>query len=222
MSGAGVGIDVGASRLHLVALDARGRVLDGEVVAADDVAAAVTWVARFDPQRVAVDAPAALSTLPHAGDRSLAPKFRAARCGEIALGREGGVWVPWVSPPVGAPDVAGWIAVGLAVFAALADAGVAAVETYPHAVFRSLAGGARVPAKSSPAGLRRRVELLRAAGVDEPTLPLWGHDGLDACAAALVAASSDPQVVTCGHDGSSIWLVPRPSSERKWSPEPLA
>lgn len=208
MSGAGVGIDVGASRLHLVALDAGGRVLAGDVVAADDVAGAVAWVARFDPRRVAVDAPSALSTLPHADDPSLAPKFRAARCGEIALGREGGVWVPWVSPPVGDPDLAGWIAVGLALFAALSAAGMKGVETYPHAVFRALAGGARVPAKSSPEGLARRVELLRAAGVDEPALPLWGHDGLDACAAALVAAAAEPRALTCGHDGSSIWVLP--------------
>ena len=67
-----------------------------------------------------------------------------------------------------------------------------------------------MPAKSTPAGLRRRVELLRAAGVAEVTLPLWGHDGLDACAAALVAASAQPRVLTCGHDGSSIWLPSLP------------
>ena len=208
MSGAGVGIDVGASRLHLVALDEDGAVLAGEVLPADDLGAAVDWVRRFAPDRVAVDAPSALSPGAHADDVSLAPKFRAARCGEIALGREAGVWVPWVSPPIGASDVAAWIEVGLALFAALAGAGLDAVETYPHAVFRTLAGGPQVPAKSSPAGLARRGELLRSAGVTEPTLPLWWHDGLDACAAALVAAAPDPQVLTCGHDGSSIWLPP--------------
>lgn len=202
----GVGIDVGASRLHLVAIGGGGRALAGDVVAADDVAGAVAWVQRIDPVRVAVDAPSALSPGAHLDDVSLAPKFRAARCGEIALGRDVGVWVPWVSPPVGAPDVAAWIRVGLELFSELAAAGVEAVETYPHAVFRALAGGERVPAKSSPAGLARRVELLREAGVVDPTLPLWGHDGLDAGAAALVAASADPQVLTCGHDGSSIWL----------------
>jgi len=209
VSGAGVGIDVGASRLHLVALSADGEVLAGDVLPADDVEAAVAWVQRFAPGRVAVDAPSALSPGSHAGDLSLAPKFRAARCGEIALGREVGVWVPWVSPPAGTNDVAGWIRVGLRLFEALAAAGLDAVETYPHGVFRVLARGTRVPAKSSSEGLSRRVELLRRAGVAEATLPLWGHDGLDACAAALVAASADPRVVTCGHDGSSIWL-PRP------------
>lgn len=211
MSGAGVGIDVGASRVHLVAL-AGGRVVAADVLAAGDPAAVVTWCRHARASRVAIDAPSALSPLAHAGDASLARKFRAARCGEIALGREVGVWVPWVSPPADATDVAGWISVGLAVFAALAGAGVEAVETYPHAVFRSLAGGARIPGKSTPEGRRRRVELLRAAGVVEPTLPLWDHDGLDAGAAALVAASPAPRVLTCGHDGSSIWLPPAPST----------
>lgn len=208
MKGAGVGIDVGASRLHLVALGHDGRVLGGDVEAADDVDAAVAWVQRFGPVRVAVDAPSGLSPGAHGDDLSLAPKFRAARCGEIALGRQDGVWVPWVSPPAGSGGVAGWIGVGLALFTALAAAAIEAVETYPHAVFRALNDGARVPAKSSPAGLARRVELLRSAGVTDPTLPLWGHDGLDACAAAVVAASADPRVLTCGHDGSSIWLPP--------------
>lgn len=158
-------------------------------------------------RRVAIDAPSALSPGAHADDTTLAPKFRAARCGEIALGREGGVWVPWVSPPVGArpDDVAGWIAVGLAVFDALGAAGFACVETFPQAVFRSLAGG-RLPAKSSPEGLARRAELLRAAGVHETTLPLWGHDGLDAAACALVAADPSARALTCGHDGSAVWL----------------
>ena len=180
------------------------------MVAADVLAPtdAVRWVRSLDGgdvRRVAIDAPAALSPGAHADDRTLAPKFRAARCGEVALGRDAGVWVPWVSPPVGTADVAGWIAVGLGLFADLGAAGFTCVETFPHAVFRLLAGG-RVPAKSSPEGLARRVALLRGAGVEEPTLPLWGHDGLDAAACALVAADPAARAVTCGHDGSAIWL----------------
>jgi hypothetical protein len=205
----GVGIDVGAALVHLVAVDDGGRVVAGDVLPAGDPAAVVDWAASVgDVRRVAVDAPSALSPLAHADDATLAPKFRAARCGEIALGREVGVWVPWVSPPASAPaaDVAGWIAVGLSLFGALAAAGFEAVETYPHAVFRALAGGERIPGKTTPEGRRRRIELLRQAGIVEPTLPLWGHDGLDACAAALVAAAPSPRIVTCGHDGSSIWL----------------
>jgi hypothetical protein len=188
VSGAGVGIDVGASRVHLVAVRG-GRVVAADVLPADDTAGVLSLV------------------LAHADDAALAPKFRAARCGEVALGREAGVWVPWVSPPADrSAPVAGWIEVGLTLFAALGGAGVDAVETYPHAVFRALAGGARIPGKSTPEGRRRRVELLRAAGILEATLPLWDHDGLDAGAAALVAASPEPRVLTCGHDGSSIWL----------------
>ena len=201
----GVGIDVGASRVHVVALQ-DGRVIAADVLAADDVAGVLEVVRAVGAARVAIDAPSALSALAHAGDTALAPKFRAARCGEIALGREVGVWVPWVSPPVDAAEVAGWITVGLSLFSALAGCGVDAVETYPHAVFRVLAGGARIPGKSTSEGRRRRVELLRGAGVVEATLPLWDHDGLDAGAAALVAASPEPRVLTCGHDGSSIWL----------------
>lgn len=178
-----------------------------------DPSGVVEWVRSLDApvSLVAVDAPSALSSGAHARDAALAPKFRAARCGEVALGRERGVWVPWVSPPSGAPGVAGWIRVGLAVFEALADAGFVAVETYPHAVFRSLAGGT-VPAKSSAEGLARRARLLREAGLEEPTLPVWGHDGLDAAAAALVAADPAASAVTCGHDGSAIWLPAAPAS----------
>ncbi|HVF32968.1 MAG TPA: DUF429 domain-containing protein [Acidimicrobiales bacterium] len=203
---AGVGVDVGASLLHLVALR-DGRVVGADVLPAANAPAIVDWVRAIgDDVRVAIDAPAGLSDGGHVGDVTLAPKFRAARCGEIALGREGGVWVPWVSPPREAAEVPGWISVGLAIFEALRASGFEAVETYPHAVFRALAGGQRVPAKSTPAGIARRAELLRASGIEEPALPLWGHDGLDACAAALVAASPSPRVFTCGHDGSSIWL----------------
>ena len=201
----GVGIDVGASRLHAVAL--RDGVVLATAVLDVEPAGVVEWVRSLKTavERVAIDAPSALSTGAHRDDTGLAPKFRAARCGEVALGREHGVWVPWVSPPIGAPQVAGWIVAGLALFDALGGAGFDAVETFPHAVFRTLAG-AKVPPKSTPAGVARRVELLQAAGVDDVSLPLWGHDGLDAAAAALVAADPSARAVTCGHDGSAVWL----------------
>jgi predicted nuclease with RNAse H fold len=201
-----VGVDVGASRLHAVALDDRRRVVAAAVLPATDPGAMVAFAVAARAQRVAVDAPSELSTLPHAGDAALAPKFRSARCGEVALGLEAGVWVPWVSPPVDAADVAGWIVAGLALFTALRAAGLDAIETYPHAVFRTLDDGARMPAKSTPGGLARRAALLRGAGVDEATLPMWGHDGLDAAAAALVALDPCARPYGCGHDGSSIWL----------------
>ena len=177
-----------------------------DVFDAGDIAGVVARVRALGAGRVAIDAPSGLSPLAHAGDETLPRKFRAARCGEIALGREAGVWVPWVSPPAGATEVAGWITVGLALFDAVRAAGVEVVETYPHAVFRALAAGARLPPKSSPAGLASRAALLGAGGVIEGTLALWGHDGLDAGAAALVAADLSPRVLSCGHDGSSIVL----------------
>lgn len=178
-----------------------------DVLDVGDLDEVVEWVrAVGEVRRIAVDAPSALSPGAHADDTRLAPKFRAARCGEIALGRDAGVWVPWVSPPVGATDLAPWIRVGLEVFAALAAGGHDVVETFPHAVFRALADGRRIAAKSTAAGLAERVARLHAAGVEEATLPMWGHDGLDACAAALVAADPSARAITCGHDGSSIWL----------------
>ena len=197
--------------MHVVAVDA-SRVVAGDVFAADDVDAVVS-VARGLADRVAIDAPSALSALAHAADESLAPKFRVARCGEIALGRDAGVWVPWVSPACG-DEVAPWIAVGLALFAAFARAGVDAVETYPHGVFHRLADGARVAPKSTADGRAQRIGLLRSAGIREVTLPLWDHDGLDALAAAVVAADPSAERITCGHDGSAVWLPPPPPPNR--------
>jgi predicted nuclease with RNAse H fold len=45
--------------------------------------------------------------------------------------------------------------------------------------------------------------------VTEARLEMWSHDGLDALLAALTAARCAEGVaveVTCGHDGSAIWL----------------
>jgi predicted nuclease with RNAse H fold len=105
------------------------------------------------------------------------------------------------------PPRNGWIAVGLRVFRALAAAGLRPIEVFPQAAFRVLAGGA-VPPKTRPEGLAARAELLRAE-VDEPSLSLWGHDGLDALVAAVVARDHAAGVaarVGCGHDASAIWL----------------
>src|SRR5438128_56118 len=111
-----IGIDVGASRLHAVALGGDGGLLEAPVF--DDVGTLASWAAGAGA--VAVDAPAQLSTRPHAHDAALAPKFRAARCGEVALGREHGYWVPWVGPAE-RPE-SGWLALGLDAHAALPSA----------------------------------------------------------------------------------------------------
>src|SRR4051794_15523956 len=82
-AGTVVGIDVGAAALHCVALDRDGRVAGARVVSAADVRDLPRLLA--GAAVVALDAPAAPSTLPHRDDASLAPKFRAARCAEVAL-----------------------------------------------------------------------------------------------------------------------------------------
>ena len=187
-----IGVDVGAVKLHAVALP-----LDVQVF--DDVGALVRWAA--GAAAVAIDAPAALSTRPHAADTALAPKFRVARCGEIALGREHGYWVPFVGPAE--PPDGGWLAVGLAAHAALPGA----LEAYPYAGFRELAGGAPLARKQTREGRSQRAALLRGAGVEADAA--WSHDTLDAALCAVVArdrVAGRARRVTCGHDDSAIWL----------------
>ena len=197
-----VGIDVGSRRLHAVALDARAAVVAVGTLAAGDGDAVVAWCNGAD--EVAIDSPDRWSTAPHAADQDLPPKFRTARCAEIALGRDRGIWVPWTTPTEPVP---GWIHVGIDLFATLAE--MRPVETFPHAVFGVLAGGRRLPPKRTLAGARSRVDLLEEAGVSGAGLQMWSHDALDAAAAALVAlrrARGTAGSVTCGHDGSAIWL----------------
>jgi predicted nuclease with RNAse H fold len=193
-----VGIDVGARRLHAVALDEGHRVLGAEAFAAGALDELRDWVG--DADRVAIDAPDALSTEPHAGDETLSRKFRPARCGEIELGRRCGIWVSWVTPS--GPPAPPWMEVGFALHDTLPNT----VETYPHAGFRTLAGaGTRLPPKSTAPGRAQRHELLRAAGVELHAGA--DHHTLDAAVAALAA-----EPVTCGHDGSAIWLPRAPGA----------
>jgi predicted nuclease with RNAse H fold len=200
-----VGIDVGARALHLVSLDGDARVVDTATLAATDPDAAVAFA--DGAVAVAVDSPDRWSTAPHAGDETLAPKFRTARCGEVGLGRQQGIWVPWTTPVEPSPGT--WIDAGIALFSALRAAGHEPVEVYPHAVFRVLHDGRRPLNKRTAEGRHLRAALLRAAGVACPALERWGHDALDAAAAALVAlrrAQARARPVTCGHDGTAIWL----------------
>jgi predicted nuclease with RNAse H fold len=201
-----VGVDVGARRLHAVALDGATGVAVPETFNAADLALVVDWLTGADA--IAVDAPDRWSTAPHADDAALAPKFRTARCGEIGLGRRHRIWVSWTTPVEPAP---GWIQVGVDLFAAVRAAGLHPVETYPYAVFRTLAGAdsGRLPRKQSREGASARRALLASAGVTVPPEVDRSHDLLDAAAAALVArhrVEGSAQRVTCGHDGSAIWL----------------
>jgi predicted nuclease with RNAse H fold len=206
------GVDVGGDRLHAVVLDERRRVADAFVADPAAVEELVERLVAAGVRRVGVDAPDAASAAAHAANSSLTPKFRHARCGEIALGRERGIWVSWATPVD--PPFARWMEAGFAAHAALRSGGVETVEVYPHAAFRVLAGGSRPPSKTTPAGLRARVDLLEAAGVRGEHLAMWSHDALDAAAAALVVADEHAVAVTCGHDGSAIWLPASPATLR--------
>lgn len=215
-----VGVDVGARSLHAVTLSAGRRLVDARVFAADDVAGIVAWAG--STRVAAIDGPDGASRGLHLQDHSVAAKFRPARTGEVALGRHHRHWVSWVTPRV-VPE-AGWMAVAVALHRAFARAGTEPVEVYPHAAFAELAGGRRLPSKQGPAGLEARVALLRGELGDVPHLAMWSHDGLDACAAALVAADHvDGVAVAAGprpddppgpdgvppDDGSRIWLPRR-------------
>jgi predicted nuclease with RNAse H fold len=199
-----VGIDVGSRWLDVVALDGHGRVVSSYRFAAGDSAAVVRSVEGADT--IAVDSPDRWSAAPHAADTSLPPKFRPARCAEIGLATQFGVWVPWVTPtgPAG-----GWMSVGIELFAALRRAGHSPIEVYPYAAFRRLNGGQPLRPKQSEVGAQQRRALLEAGGVDIGGLAIGSHDVLDATVAAVVAlhaARGPGAAATCGHDGSAIWL----------------
>jgi predicted nuclease with RNAse H fold len=206
-------VDLGASAIHLIVLDASRRVIDGRVLAPEESGQLLALAE--DATAVAIDAPAALSTAPHAADASLSPKFRRARCCEIALGRRHGLWVPWVTPQLGGP-VPAWMKVGFELYRQLQANGSHPIEVFPYAGFKRLAGGSALLKKTTPAGIRRRVELLEAQGVGAHWLRLWSHDAIDAALAALLAlGSQDGWVLRVGcdgggeDDGSAIWVPAR-------------
>ena len=155
--------------------------------------------------RVAVDAPGGPSRGAHLLDGAVAAKFRPGRCSEIP--RPGVPAVPWVTPLTEEASP-GWMRRGFAVWDGLRSIGVDTVETFPAAVFHGMNGRRWPPAKTTPAGRERRLTLLRRRLVLPAVAAVWGHDLIDATAAALVAASGRPQPHCCPvPDGSSLWLV---------------
>jgi hypothetical protein len=212
-----LGIDLGATALHLAVVEGDGpaglQVRTAATVDATDLDGVLTTAA--GAHAVAIDAPAAPSLAIHRADEAISRKFRVARCGEIALGEQAGIWVPWVTPPD--PDaVPGWMRVGFSVWDTLVAAGHAPIEVYPAGVFRVLAGHVP-PKKTTPEGRRARIDLL-AAAIDLPVGTVhWSHDGLDALAAALTAHQrATGRARACGHDdpacdGSAIWLPASPT-----------
>jgi predicted nuclease with RNAse H fold len=204
-----VGVDLGAATIHVVVLGGdRPQVIDARTFAAEHTDAVVTLAA--GAAEVAIDAPAQLSTAPHRADESISPKFRVARCGEIALGQQARIWVPWVTP-ADPEKVPKWMQVGFDLWLGLRRAGHEPVEVYPAGVFRTLAGG-RVPTKTTRAGLHERIRLLAPHVALPEAVEVWSHDGIDALGAAVTArqkgigtarrvAHAEP---AC--DGSAIWL----------------
>jgi Protein of unknown function (DUF429) len=211
-----VGVDLGASTIHVVAVhgdrDAPPSVRDVRTFEAADVDGVVA-LAR-GAAAIGIDAPSQLSTANHRDDDSISPKFRVARCGEIALGQEARIWVPWVTPWV-ATKVPSWMQVGFASWSALRAADHEPLEVYPAGVFRVLAGSVP-PRKTTRAGHDARVRLL-ARYVELPaTTETWSHDTIDALAAALVAHQQAVGLAReLRHDGpgcdpSGIWLPAAP------------
>ncbi len=210
-----VGIDLGASTIHVV--EVAGEAPQPSVMAArtfdateiDEVVAFVNGA-----RDIAIDAPAQLSTAVHRDDESVSRKFRVGRCGEIALGQQAGIWVPWVTP-ADAAKVAGWMQVGFDLWSALRVAGHEPIEVYPAGVFRVLAG-ALPPRKTTRAGLHARIDLLTPR-IDLPAgVQMWSHDGVDALGAAITAHEKGTGIARAiGHadpgcDGSSVWLPAAP------------
>jgi len=206
-----VGIDLGARALHVVTLEesgARMRVADARIVTPDAIGDLAPVVATAGA--VAIDAPAAPSRGCHIDDETLAPKFRTARCGEIALGRGAAIWVPWPTP-TRADDAPGWMQVGFETWAACRAHGPEPMEVYPAGAFRVLAAG-KVAPKSTTAGLEARRALLADAVEPPPGFAMWSHDGLDAAVAALTAADATHGGATAyGHtepgcDPVAVWM----------------
>jgi predicted nuclease with RNAse H fold len=213
-----VGIDLGASTVHAVALsldltvDGRRSVVAADLFDVDRDADGLVGFCRSP--HVAIDAPDGLSRAPHLGDSRMGPKFQRARCAEGALGRAHRVWVPWTTPTT--EPVPRWMAAGFAVWELL-RAAADPIEVYPHAVFWRLAGR-QLLHKQTAAGRRARLAALDRV-VDLPAFAAaWSHDMIDALAAALVAwhhwnGTAEP--VTCAaddpwsdHDRSAIWMPP--------------
>lgn len=162
------GVDVGGRRKGFHAV-----VVDGERLVAGparlgNARTAVAWLAAHDPRLVAVDSPCAP-----------APRGLRSRPCERALARAvcGIRYTPDRDRLAGNPYYE-WILNGFELYAALAGAGIQAVECFPTASFTRWAGAR---------GERTRAEWTRAAlGLRVA----HGQDGRDAVAAALTARSA--------------------------------
>ena len=209
-----LGIDVGADRIHVVALDrdeptgpddSLGWAVGDAWVFAPNDPAIEEMLAGTPPTSVGIDGPDGPSTAPFRDDPTLAAKWRGARGCEVELGRQFGIWVSFATPTA---PLAGWMGVATALFDATRRHRHTPLETYPHAVYRRLAGR-RLAKKTTAEGIDARVAALVGAHVTGPHLALWSHDALDAAAAALVAAhhaTGRAVGAHCRRDNTTIWL----------------
>lgn len=206
---AGLGIDVGANRLHVVGLDAGLGLLISSVLDPASPALAEILATLPPGTPVAIDGPGGPSAAPYADDATLSAKFRTARGCEVELGRQRRIWVPFATPRTSLDP---WMQVAVDAHALAGRTGHIPLEVYPHAVFCTLLGH-RPPKKSTPPGITARVGALRAVGLADPTIALWSHDSLDAAAAAVVAvhhAAGFAVRIGCDLDGTAIWLPATP------------
>jgi Protein of unknown function (DUF429) len=200
------GVDVGAERIHIVGLAVDGSLASASVVSTSELELVDLLVNELPPDGVvAIDGPAGPSAAAYANDETVSPKFRRARGCEVELGRQRRIWVSFATGP---EPLIGWMAVAEDLHRRVIRSQRQALETYPYAVFTTLLGR-RPPKKTTAAGVTDRVRLLNEAGLLEPTLPLWSHDGLDAAAAAIVALQAflgTAQEIRSDRDGTAIWL----------------
>lgn len=207
-----VGMDLGESAIHLVGMAEDGAVTFAEVLPTGDLEEALSRIG-VDIW-AAIDAPDEQRDPRHLEDLTLSPKFRPARCAEIALGEQRGYWVPWVTPRSG-EVCPGWMKTGFETWRTTLRVGIRTIEVYPHAAFRVLAGGRQLAKKSTAVGGAMRIKLLERVGVSADFLAMWSHDSVDAAVAAVVARDARlglADEVRCAqgdavaHDGSAIWL----------------
>jgi hypothetical protein len=158
---------------------------------------------------VAIDAPECPSTAPHRNDLNLSPKFRTARCCEVASAQAPGLpAVAWVTPSADA-EIPGWMQVGFQVWERLKD--LNPMEVYPHACFFQLSGNRMPKSKQRTEGLLERVALLGLRLDLPPGIEVWSHDGLDAAVAGFVATQGRRGAIKVPHecdnwDGSELWV----------------
>lgn len=155
---------------HLALLEGRALVDHGRAATAEHAA---SWFAARGPALIGVDAP---SRWAPPGERSREDERALAASGICSL-----FFTPSAEAGEGHPFYA-WMAHGMAVFAALAAAGLPAVETFPTATWTQL---------HRPRGALPRAAWARAAldGLGLAGIPArHGQDLRDAIGAAYTAA----------------------------------